>query len=152
MEISMAWVPVTVEHSAYLAARIAAFARECPEWLRRHAPAVAECAALPLYVGWWETVALRANGEVICWSNHEGVEEYEGTRTVDEVGRVLGALVDGARRYPRLSELFPVRGARDPDCRCLTTHEFFVSRRIICPDCGGLGWRPRSGWWWRPGF
>jgi hypothetical protein len=134
----VACVPVPAEVSAYIAARIAAFADDTPDPLRWLAPYVAQFAALPLYVGWTETTGLRADGRVVRWST-EG--EYTGVLDVEDPVWVRIGLVEGARRYPGLRALLPRREAGDPDCRC-RAHEPFVSGRVICPECGGLGWLP----------
>jgi hypothetical protein len=117
----MAWVPVSAEDSEYIAACVAAFPGEAPGQLRWLAPYVEEFAALPLYIGWTETVGLRADGEVICWSTER---EYAGARPVEDPVWVRAGLVEGAKRFPGLRGLIP---ARPPDAR-------------TCPVCGGAGY------------
>jgi len=49
------------------------------------------------------------------------------------------ALVWGARRYPWLSSLLPVRTPQGQDCTsCAGTG--FLSATWMCPRCDGLGW------------
>jgi hypothetical protein len=49
------------------------------------------------------------------------------------------ALVWGARRFPWLAELLPVRGAQAADCAsCGGSGQ--LSPTWMCPRCDGLGW------------
>ena len=132
----MARAAVTEELSAWIAARIAAFPSEAAEQLRWQLPYVAEVVALPLYLGWWETIGIRADGEIVRWST-EG--EYSGVRAVEERHWWLSALVVGSRRYPELRSLLPVRPAGAVDCQHLA-HPLFADGKVICPECYGLGW------------
>ena len=59
----MAWVPVSAADSEYIAEHVAAFHDEAPEQVRWQTPFVAEFGALPLYIGWTETIGLRADGK-----------------------------------------------------------------------------------------
>lgn len=122
--------------SDWVTDRVAAFPSEAPETLRWQAPHVAENAALPLYVGWFETIAIRPDGQIIRWST-EG--EYVGGRPVEDRYVWLSALVDGSRRYAALSALLPPRPAEATDCICMS-HPLFASGKILCSDCCGLGW------------
>jgi hypothetical protein len=132
----MARFPWEVDVAAYIAARIAAYPTECDPHLAWLAPYVAEFAALPCYVGWFETIALRVDREFIRWST-EG--DYSGARPVDDRRVQLSSLVEGAQRYPGLRVLLPVRGPLDADCWCLQ-HPDVGSGKRICPTCCGLGW------------
>ena len=132
----MARVFVPPELSEWIAARIAAFPSEAPEPIRWEAPFVAETAALPLYLGWLETVGIRADGEFVRWST-EG--EYPGVQTVEDRYQWLSSLVDGCRRYPELRPLLPIRPAQALDCRCLG-NPLFAEGQVSCPECCGLGW------------
>jgi hypothetical protein len=71
----MARVVVTDVDSRYIAERVAAFSEEAPETLRWHSCYIEQFSALPLYVGWTETIGLRADGELVRWST-EG--DYAG--------------------------------------------------------------------------
>jgi hypothetical protein len=99
-------------------------------------PYVAQFAALPLYLGWFETIAIRADGEIVSWST-EG--EYPGVRPVEDRYLWLSALVDGSRRYEPLRSLLPRRPAGAVDCRHLG-HPMFEVGKVFCPVCCGLGW------------
>jgi hypothetical protein len=127
---------VSPEQSAWIAARVAAFPAEAPEQLRWQAPYVAEFGALPLYLGWFETIGIRADGEIVSWST-EG--DYPGARPVEDRYEWLTALVDGARRYEALRALLPARPADAVDCRHLA-HPLFSEGKVFCPECCGLGW------------
>lgn len=119
----MTRVPVTVETSEYIARCVGAFCDEAPEQLRWQAHYVAEFRALPLYIGWTETIGLRPDGEIVRWST-EG--EYTGVRPVEDPVWVRAGLVEGSKRYPGLRSLIP---ARRPDAR-------------TCPVCAGAGYPP----------
>jgi hypothetical protein len=54
------------------------------------------------------------------------------------------ALVWGARRFPWLAQLLPVRASQALDCAsCSGTG--FMSATWMCPRCSGLGWIDASG-------
>jgi len=132
----MVRLAVSPELSAWIADRIAAFPTESPHPIRWEAPYVAEFGALPLYLGWWETIGIRADGEILSWST-EG--DYPGTRPVEDRYVWLSSLVEGARRHEALLALLPTRPADAVDCPHLTIPGFAESQ-VICPDCCGLGW------------
>ena len=52
------------------------------------------------------------------------------------------ALVIGARRRPELKELLPERSPSDTDCSACSGTGWlqFDAARIVCGQCGGLGW------------
>jgi hypothetical protein len=122
--------------SAFIAARIAGYSEEAPERVRWESPFVAEFAALPLYLGWTETIGLRPDGEMVSWST-EG--DYSGTRPVEDRLWVLSALVAGVERYSELRALLPERPAAAIDCQC-RKHPLLASGRVLCGECGGIGW------------
>jgi hypothetical protein len=127
--------------SGWIAARIAGFPTEAPEQLRWQAPYVAKAVALPLYLGWTETIGIRADGEIVCWST-EG--EYPGVRPVEDRYFWLSSLVSGSRRYPELRVLLPKRPVKAVDCRHLA-HPLFAEGKVSCPECCGLGWVDATG-------
>ena len=106
--------------------------------LRAHAERL---SALPLGWSMWAGYFLRANGEVVV------VGEDENLPDVDTIhvgrGDLLRALVWGSERYPELRSLLPVRepGATDCACRAIPA---FAEGKVLCPDCGGLGWLSAS--------
>jgi hypothetical protein len=127
---------VTLELSAWLANRIAAYAAESPPQLRWLAENAAQAGALPLYAGWVETIGLRPDGELVRWST-EG--EYLGTKSVEDRYVWLTALVDAAKRYPELRPLLPARPPGARDCRHLS-HPLFAAGKVFCAECCALGW------------
>jgi hypothetical protein len=129
-------VAVSPELSAWIAARIAAFPAKAAEQLRWEAPYVSEAKALPLYLGWFETIGIRADGEIVRWST-EG--EYPGVQSVEDRYVWLSSLVDASRRYPELRVLLPTRPVKAVDCRHLS-HPIFAEGKVFCPECCGLGW------------
>jgi hypothetical protein len=132
-------VAVSSELSAFIAARIANFAAEATEpYQHGEAPTVAEFAALPLLRHWYETIGLRADGEMVQWHTDEP-QPYPGVRPVEARYDWLSALVEGARRYPELRVLLPVRPASAVACKC-AGHPQFAPGKFICPECCGLGW------------
>ena len=52
----------------------------------------------------------------------------------------LRVLVWGARRYPQLRELIPVRTPDSTDCFCAQHPEIFGPGKVVCSECGGVGW------------
>ncbi len=132
----MVRLAVTPERSAWVAARVAAFPAEAPEQIRWQAPYVAEFGALPLYLGWFETIGIRVDGEIVSWSTED---DYPGARTVEERYLWLTALVDGTRRYEGLSDLLPPRPTDAIDCPHWG-HPLFTEGKVFCPECCGLGW------------
>lgn len=127
------------ELSAWLAARIANYLAEASELYHRwEAQAVTEFAALPLIRHWFETFGLRADGTVVRWST-EGNDRYPGMRAVEERYDWLTALVEGARRWPELGVLLPVRPPIARDCVCVR-HPGFAPGKALCPECCGLRW------------
>jgi hypothetical protein len=129
-------VEVSPELSAFIAARAAGFASEAPERRRWASPFVADFGALPLYLGWTETIGIRPDGEIVRWSTES---EYLGVRPVQDSKWVLSALVTGAERYPELQALLPDRPPGAVDCPC-RKEPMFASGKIQCGSCGGVGW------------
>jgi hypothetical protein len=137
----VAQIAVPADLAAFLQARIACYPAEAPEVLQWATPFVSEFAALPLYFGWTETIALRPDGRLVCWSTEA---EYAGMRALEDRDWVLPALVAGADRYPELRALLPERPPGAVDCPCLE-HPLLASRQILCGRCGGLGWLATEG-------
>jgi hypothetical protein len=130
-------VLVTDEERAFIEQRVDRYADEAPTELRWQLPYVRAHGALPLYVGWTETAAIRPNGEMVRWST-EG--DWPGARELSERIWITTALVRGAARYPQLRRLVPSRpdGARTCEV-CGGTGRFPLRSGIIC-QCGGVGW------------
>src|SRR5262245_27916611 len=109
----MAKVSLSAEVTAYLADRIAAFPKEANEQIRWQAPFVAEHSALPLYLGWTESIGIRADGLLVGWS-HEG--DFSGIKEVVDPIWLRIALVEGAKRYPVLKQFIPARPENARTC------------------------------------
>jgi hypothetical protein len=135
----MAHVQMPEGVAAFITDRVRQFAVEAPAQVRWLAPFVAEFGALPVYLGWIETIGIRPDGEVIRWST-EG--EYPGARPVEDRTWLMTGLVEGSRRYAELLPLVPVRVPDADDCQC-RGHPLFAAGRVIGGTCGGLGWLPR---------
>jgi hypothetical protein len=94
--------------------------------------------ALPLAEGWFSWALLTEKGEVM--------EAPEGGPAVpaEEPLRTM-FLVAGARRYPELVVLLPVRTSASVDCtRCEGSGWMkHGSGRIRCHECRSLGWVER---------
>ncbi|HJT77657.1 MAG TPA: hypothetical protein VJ739_10695 [Gemmataceae bacterium] len=104
---------------------------------RTHA---ARLDALPIGGSMWADYYLRANGEVIIVGedfDHPDVDSVYTDRL-----RVLSVLVWGAERYPELRDLLPEREPGATDCQCRQYPDFFGPGKIICQECGGVGWLP----------
>jgi hypothetical protein len=140
----MAHVAMSPEISAWVTDRISMFPREAPEQLRWLAPSVVEYAALPLYVGWWDTTGIRPDGAIVSWSTEDELSGYSGMRLVEDRYQWLSALVDGCRRYERLIALLPTRPAGAVECPYLA-HALHAEGKVFCPKCCGLGWVEPSG-------
>ena len=140
----MAHVTMPPELSAWVTERISMFPREAPEQLRWLAPSVIEYAALPLYVGWWDTTGIRPDSEIVSWSTEDELSGYSGIRPVEDRYLWLSALVDGSRRYRTAEGPAPHasgwrRRLRPP------AHPVFAEGKVFCPECCGLGWVEPAG-------
>jgi hypothetical protein len=137
----MVRLAVTPEQAAWIAARVAAFPTEAPPgqiwWDGQY---VAQFGALPLGVGWWETIGIRADGEIVSWCTDDSgpAGDYPGVRPV-KGPEWLKALVVGARQYEELRDLLPPRPTDAVDCQHLD-HPMFTEGKVLCPRCFGLGW------------
>jgi len=129
-------IALSPEMSAFIAARVTGYSTETPERMQWLSPFVANFAALPLYVGWTETIGIRPSGEMVRWST-EG--DYQGVKAVNDSKWVLSALVAGAERHSELLALLPRRPPGALDCEC-RSHPLFVSGKLLCGMCGGVGW------------
>jgi hypothetical protein len=133
-------VAVTPEVSAFIRERVQRFEQEASEGVRgRNASAVREHEALPLFFGWTQTLAIRADGALVRWT----VEEWPAAQEFDERTWVNVALVQGAARYPELASLIPTRppdAETCPTCRGQGVIPGAPSS-VIC-TCGGTGWLP----------
>lgn len=127
------------ELAEWVTNRIVAFPHEAPENFRWLAPWVAEHAGLPLYVGWWDTTAIKADGEIVSWSTEDEFSGYSGVRPVDDPYLWLISLVNGARRYQQLKPLLPSRPDDAVDCDHFA-QPIFAEGKVFCPKCCGLGW------------
>lgn len=139
----MTRVDLTPEEAAFLRDRIEHFEREAPENLRWQIPYVREHRALPLYLGWTETIGICCDGTLTSWSTEE---EWTGSRELDDPMWVKVALVTGSKRYPELRRLIPARpdGARTCE-ECAGTGRLqglpAGLDALLCGECGGVGWR-----------
>jgi hypothetical protein len=101
---------------------------------------VRQTGALPLYGDLGGIILLTSSGKLILYENADGkVGELH-----DESWQKT-ALVVLARDYPELAELGPVRPDHASDCPCCHGAGRVTKFRIICGECGGTGWKSRSG-------
>lgn len=133
----MGKVSMTSADSAFVSEQIEAFGLGIPTQAFV-LPFVKKLSALPLYVGWGDTIGLRASGEIIRWPTEgEFVKEW----SLDDPISLRMALVQGAKSYPRLSHLVPPRPPDARDCRvCQGTGNFPVPFQNVICACGGTGW------------
>ena len=136
-------VPMTDRQSAFIRERVSQFEQEAPKDFRWEIPHVREHAALPVFRGWTETLAIREDGSLVRWST-EG--EWPGARELDEPTWVNLALVQAARLYPELKGLIPARPDDAETCvQCRGTGQVpdlsATLKAVIC-CCGGTGWLP----------
>ena len=139
---SMTRVAVSLENSQYIARCVEAFRDDAPEKLRWQTPYVAEFFALPLYIGWTETIGLRADGEIVRWST-EG--EYTGVRPVEDPVWVRAGLVEGSKRHPGLQGLVPIRPPSARTCPVCSGAGYPPGLPHIGCSCGGVGWIDTEG-------
>ena len=134
----MTRVEVTDDECAYIAARVTSFGSEAAadwQWQRDF---VEQYAALPLFLGWSETLGIRSDGTLVRWST-EG--EYRDVRPVDRQVDVNLALIHGSRRHPKLAGLIPRPPSDAIVCaQCHGTGRVAVSDDPLVCACGGAGW------------
>ncbi len=102
----------------------------------------ATLAALPIGGSMWAGYYLRANGEVVVIG--EDFDHPDAQSVYTDRLRVLSVLVWGAGRYPELRDLIPPREPGAADCRCRLHPEWFRPGKLICQECGGVGWLPAN--------
>jgi hypothetical protein len=98
--------------------------------------------ALPIGCDMWAEYFLRPNGEVVIVGAE--LDEPDVDTVCTDRLKVVSVLVWGSERYPSLRELLPIREAGATDCLCLQHPNFFGPGKLICQECGGLGWLPPS--------
>ena len=135
----MARVPLSAEVAWLIADRVVRFPVDAPDRMKWLVGYVAEFGALPIYVGWTETVGIRPDGQFVRWST---AGEYAGALPLEDTDWVVIALVVGVELYPELRSLLPQRGPGAVDCAC-RAHPLLASGKVVCGECGGLGWLPR---------
>lgn len=133
----MARVVVSADDSTYVAARVATFAQEAEEKLRWQTPYVEQFTALPLYIGWTETIGLRPDGEIVRWST-EG--DYKVVLPVEDPIWFRAGLIEGAKRFPGLRHLIPSRPADAETCPVCGGVGYPPGLPHIGCSCGGVGW------------
>jgi hypothetical protein len=96
-----------------------------------------------LYVGtdMWAGCYLRPNGEVVFIGSDWDRPDEASVSTERSV--VLRMIVWGSERYPELRELLPVRPPHAFDCPC-RQNPLFAEGKVLCQDCGGMGWLPMA--------
>jgi hypothetical protein len=106
-------------------------------WVSSHAERL---GAVSVGGSMWAWYFLRPNGEVVV------VGEDEDRPDVDSVysdrSHQLRTLVWLSRRHPELASLLPEREPGATDCRCTLHSHIFGPDRVLCSECGALGWLP----------
>ena len=135
-------VAVSSNERAYIKERIDRFADEAPEDLQWQLVHVRAHGALPLHIGWTETVGICPDGTLVRWST-EG--DWAGARELEDAPWVTIALVEGAARYPLLRRLVPQRPDDARTCEaCGGAGRLALHPTVIC-ECGGVGWIATAG-------
>jgi hypothetical protein len=136
-------IDVSEEESAYIAARVSAFGAEASSDWQWQGAYVQRFGALPLFLGWTETLAIQPDGTLVRWAT-EG--DYDDLRSIDTQVEVNLALISGAKRYPRLARLVPKAPANALICtQCHGTGRLSASDDPLVCSCGGAGWvRPEE--------
>ncbi len=133
---------VPSEQAEFIRARVAGFEAEAPPELQWQTGYVREHQALPLYLGWTETIGIRADGTLVRWAT-EG-NWSDGTEFAEDTWVNL-AIVQGALRYPELHGLIPERPSDATTCdQCQGSGKLQLPpeyANVIC-NCGGIGWIP----------
>jgi hypothetical protein len=126
-------------------ARIAEFlADDNPKvgWVK---PAVSGSGFLPLYFGWVAVIGIRPNGSFVWWEIEAG---HDAVRTLLDPKLERMAICQGAKLYPELAVLIPLRPREATSCEaCNGTGQVPGHPHWIC-NCGGVGWNipgERSG-------
>ena len=119
---------------------IAGLAPERLDPARTHA---VRLSALPIGEDMWSDYYLRPNGQVVIVG--QDLEHPDGVNVNTDPLRLLMILVWGSERYPELRELLPAKESGAIDCRCLQHPNIFGPRKVIRPECGGVGWLPARG-------
>jgi hypothetical protein len=104
---------------------------------RTHA---ARFAALPIGVSMWADYYLRPCGEVVIVG--EDLYQPDAVSIHTDRSKILRMLVWGAKQYPELARLLPVRDEGAVDCPTCRAIPLFTDRKVLCPTCDGLGWLP----------
>ena len=97
---------------------------------------------LPLYFGWTALLGMCPDASLILWE-HEDEAARAWIRELNDPFLRRLALAQGAKRYPELESLVPVRPANGEECEsCGGTGRILglpEDSNVIC-YCGGLGW------------
>ena len=130
-------IQLTPEEVAFIRERIRQYPVEMPPTQQELANDVRRHDALPLYLGWTETLGIRPDGALVRWTT----EDWSGATDFDETTWRNIALVSGARRYPELARLIPSRPSDAIACESCggAGHLPGVPPTIMC-KCAGLGW------------
>lgn len=107
------------------------------EWVRQHADRLAA-----LFACWdlWSCWFLKPSGEVVVVGESEDRPEAEAVYTGRT--RLLRAISAATRLYPELAAFLPPREAGAVDCGCVRHPQVFGPGKVICAECGGVGWLP----------
>lgn len=97
-----------------------------------------------LFAGWdlWSCRFLRPNGEVVTidedWTRPESEVVYS------DRSQLLSTISAAARFYPEIAQLLPEREPGAVDCMCVAHPQLWGPGKMICSECGGVGWLPAS--------
>ena len=117
-----------------------------PSWLPEFVRArlESETSGMLLYGTIGHAAYLRSDGSVWLhaardWVNDPDTYEWHQASRTER----WGALLLGAKRFPELAEMLPLRSSGDSDCSpCHGSGR--VVADVLCPTCGGLGWVPEE--------
>ena len=109
-------------------------------WLR-------QAGGIPLYGTIGSEAALRPDGSVWTYGADNPLTPDAGSSWREATGpERWGALTLGVARYPEVAQLLPKRPPGAKDCRLCKgsgyIHRDATGRGVVCPECGGLGWKP----------
>jgi hypothetical protein len=134
---------VSAADATFIADRVRNFANEAAPTWQWQSQYVEQFGALPLYLGWTETLGILPDGRLVRWSTED---EYVGLRPIETQLDANVALVEGSKKYPALAHLIPQRPSSALTCpACRGTGRGPLAEHDAICSCGGTGWLPAAG-------
>ena len=146
---------VSSELSEKIAATLKAFVENSEPYILKFSDPIdlrkvaAELNVLPMSLNFSACYGVRPDGEVVMIDFDEDAPYKLHLETDPRICRLV--LCQGAKKFPELNELVPIRPSDAEDClSCggtgiepMNIKLGFDEERIVC-WCGGLGWLPKE--------